>query len=260
MTTESMDVLLINARTKLNQGDLSAALIWAGQLAVAQAGASQLDERRKVTGVLAEIALTACRRLLTASLRSGEVFERLENDVQVLEDASGALLAFAKSSDSGIAGLTAHAMVARAKTIAGTLAEKKRRQALTTSAEELDSFLVELWEVGSSAASFAGTSDEIIDKGSRVKMAETALSNAGYELTFFSVFKRFNDWDKATVYCRHVREKVLPGLEIHHVASASRHIDEALAALKARDHNKSKAALKAAHKVMKNYTWNHAND
>ncbi|MBK9141235.1 MAG: hypothetical protein IPM23_01980 [Candidatus Melainabacteria bacterium] len=260
MTTESIDILLINARTKLNQGDLSAALIWAGQLAVAQAGATQLDERRKVNAVLAEIALTACRRLLTASLRSGGVYERLENDAQVLEEASEALLAFAKSSDSGIAGLTAHAMVARAKTIAGILAEKKRRQALTTSARELDTFLEELWEVGSSAASFAGTSDEIIDKSSRVKMAETALSNAGYELAVFSIFKRFNDWDKAMVYCRHVREKVLPGLEIHHVASASRHIDEALAALEARDHNKSKAALKAAHEVMKNYTWNHAQD
>ncbi|MCA9800522.1 MAG: hypothetical protein KC777_00970 [Cyanobacteria bacterium HKST-UBA02] len=260
MTTESIDVLLINARTKLNQGDLPAALIWARQLSVAQAGVSELEERRKVTGLLAEIAVTACRRVLTACLRSGEVFERLESDVQVLEDTSLVLLAFTRSSDSGIASLTAHAMVARAKTIAGILADKKRRQSLTTSAEELDSFLAELWEVGSSAASFAGTSDEIIDKGSRVKMAETALSNAGYELTFFSIFKRFNDWDKATVYCRHVKEKVLPGLEIHHVASANRHIDEALAALKARDHNKSKTALKAAHKVMKNYTWNHAQD
>lgn len=249
--------LFDNAIASLDKGNASIALIWATQLVAAFSNQSEFDERTRTNALLSAIIQASTARSLESVLRSGETFKAQEHDLKVILGAAEQLVAFAHANDRGMSLVIGRTLIARSSALLLMLADKSERH-LTTIASDLDIFVNELWAIADGARSFAADPHafQVLPPTRRVKLSATALSNARYSLCFW--FSRsLSDWSKALVYCHQVKTNLLPGLEIYHVASATKSIDTAIAALKAKDYRTSVKALAAAEKTMSNYTWKH---
>ena len=245
--SSEIELLLETARAKVEEKDYSAALIWATQLQAICDDEGVKDELNKI---LATIVTGSCSKVIVSSFRSANRGRFQKPDLVSMHQAAELLVAADEKNPSK------RVLLAQTKSLL-ELIDREPRHKLYTTASELDEYLNLTWSTLMRANSLVGAQDaEVIHPTKRVELSAIALGNAKYMIKWMFA-GALSDWEKARVICQQVKAKLLPGLEIYHVRSATKSIDTAIGALGKQAQQLARESIAAAEKTMTNYTWKH---
>ena len=242
-----IELLLDNARRKVEEKNFGAAMIWATQL---HHVSDDSKVKEALTRILTAIVTGSCSRVIVSAFRTTNRGRFHKPDLVCLHQACELLVANDEKNASK------RVLLAQAISLV-QLIERESRHKIYTSASELDEYLDLLWSTLLRANTLVDASEaEVLEPTLRVELSAVALGNAK-NMVKVMFAGALSDWDKARVVCEQVKAKLLPGLEIYHVRSATESIDTAVGALNDQAQRLARDSIAAAEKTMTGYTWKH---
>ena len=247
---DDLNLLLSMAKQMVDARNFKKALIWAQQLSEVSEDESSKVARSGLVPILVAIISGSATDVLVSSLKSANRGDWQMLKLMQLHKAAELLVALSPDDASN------RIILAQAKSLIASV-EESGKERYVTDADDLEEYLDALWDITFRARrTDTEPSPEIIGPADRVQLSAVVLNNAKSML--FTVFaKKLSEWKKAKVLCEQVKVRLLPGLEIYHVKSATASIDTALAALEAQDYGEAQKAIAAAELTMRGYTWRH---
>lgn len=238
------------ARRSLEDEDHGAALIWVEQLLNLLGHETEAEQKESAKGILISVIGGSVRQLIESTMKSTNRGRWQMSQIENLLAAVNALVELDPKNAS-------HRILLAESRLLERSMSKNPEDRFYTSPEDLSEFLNTLWDISMRVNRLAGAEQaEILPPQKRVELSATALENARYMLRWIFA-GALSDWKKAQVVCEQVKARLLPGLEIYHVKAATDSIDEAIKALKAQNYSQAHKHIDAAHRTMRDYTWQH---